>query len=233
MTKIKFCGLQHERDLVLAEELHINYAGFVIVPSSRRYVTLQQITDFQKWIQTHDAKIQPVLVMMNLTFEDIMDVISKTGIRHIQLAANENPELCRTLKTQQSLTIWKSWHLPARTNSILPIDAQTQALLQYLDDVDGVLLDTSYKGNIGGTGTIFDWQQIAELKKMINELPMIVAGGLTPDNVTELISKYRPFAVDVSSGIEDNGQKDPQKMREFAAKVREGYDESESSRTIW
>ena len=162
-----------------------------------------------------------------------MDVISKTGIRHIQLAANENPELCRTLKTQQSLTIWKSWHLPARTNSILPIDAQTQALLQYLDDVDGVLLDTSYKGNVGGTGTIFDWQQIAELKKMINELPMIVAGGLTPDNVTELISKYRPFAVDVSSGIENNGQKDPQKMREFAAKVREGYDESESSRTIW
>ncbi len=233
MTKIKFCGLQHERDLVLAEELHINYAGFVIVPSSRRYVTLQQITDFQKWIQTHDAKIQPVLVMMNLTFEDIMDVISKTGIRHIQLAANENPELCRTLKTQQSLTIWKSWHLPARTNSILPIDAQTQALLQYLDDVDGVLLDTSYKGNIGGTGTIFDWQQIAELKKLINDFPMIVAGGLTPDNVTELISKYRPFAVDVSSGIEDNGQKDPQKMREFAAKVREGYDESESSRTIW
>jgi phosphoribosylanthranilate isomerase len=86
---------------------------------------------------------------------------------------------------------------------------------------------------MGGTGTIFDWQQIAELQNVIHEFPMIVAGGLTPDNVTELISKYRPFAVDVSSGIEDNGQKDPRKMREFAAKVREGDDESESSGTIW
>ncbi len=233
MTRIKFCGLQHERDLALAEELHINYAGFVVVPTSRRYVTLQQIIDFQKWIQTHHAKIQPVLVMMNLTFDEIVDVVSKTGIRHIQLAANENPELCQKLKAQQALTIWKSWHLPARTNNILPIDAQSPSLLQYLDDVDGVLLDTSHKGNMGGTGTIFDWQQIAELKNVIHEFPMIVAGGLTPDNVTELISKYRPFAVDVSSGIEDNGQKDPRKMRKFAAKVREGDDESESSGTIW
>lgn len=223
MTKIKFCGLRRIEDLALAEELCIDYAGFVTVPSSRRYLRIEEILHLQTWLQTHNAKIQPVLVIMDMSLNEIGKITAATGIRHVQLAARETPEFCQTLRTEYHLTVWKTWHVEIDQNTQkVAVSDEISSLSKYQNQVDAMLLDTSVKGNSGGTGVTFPWRQIPALQKVLGRVPMLIAGGLTPDNVGELVAAYHPYGVDVSSGIEVNGQKDENKMRSFVQSVRGG-----------
>lgn len=231
MTKIKFCGLSRVEDLAFAEELKIDYAGFVAVKSSKRHVSLEQIVAFQDWRKAHAASIQPILVTMDLALEAIVEITDATGVRHVQLAGDETPELCRELRSRHALTVWKSWHVPAIADADRPA-LEGSPLVAYADAVDGVLLDTTLRGQKGGTGSVFDWDRIAAFKQWLAGLPLIVAGGLTVDNVAGLIEQHRPFAVDVSSGIEAAGEKDFNKMREFATQARGARHESRPVRTV-
>ncbi len=229
MTRIKYCGLRRVEDLALAEELGVDYAGLVVVPASRRYVTPEQGRALNGWIGDHQANIQSVLVMMDLTRDEVLDVVEATGVRHVQLAGDESPALCRELREAHGLMVWKSWHVLSADESA---DALRPALSAYVDAVDGILLDTALRGQKGGTGAAFDWRYIAAAQRTAVGLPIIVAGGLTPENVAELVREHRPYAVDVSSGIETEGLKDQQKMRAFVARVREVRDESGSGGTL-
>ncbi len=231
MTKVKYCGLRNERDIQLAMDLNIDYVGFVVVPTSKRFVTVEQIVEFCNFMASHDAKVEPVLVVMDFSEEEIVKLTDKTQVFHVQLAGNEPPELCRNLKEKRSIKVWKSWHVASDAKGDVP-EEETKLLASYLPVIDGLLLDTSYKGIKGGTGTVFHWQAITTYQSMVGEVPLIVAGGLHQDNVKTLIDHYHPFAVDVSSGIEQDGRKDPAKMKDFASRVREANHETGRIREI-
>ena len=225
MTKVKYCGLRNERDIQLAIQLGIDYIGFVVVPESKRFVTVDQIVVFQRLLERLETTVEPVLVMMDLSAEDTIELATKTKVSHLQLAGNESADFCRQLKEDHSYTIWKSWHVSVDDDGS-GSEEEANELCSYLQVVDGILLDTSYQGKKGGTGTTFHWEVINRYQQMMGDVPMIVAGGLTPDNVKALIDRYRPFAVDVSSGIESDGIKDQVKMKDFALSVREANHES-------
>ena len=89
----------------------------------------------------------------------------------------------------------------------------------YATSADAILLDTLANGKLGGTGAVHDWNKSAEIVRSL-KVPVILAGGLNPGNVAAAIEKVRPYAVDVSSGLETGGKKDPQKILSFVREVR-------------
>lgn len=197
--KIKICGLRRVEDINYVNELKPDYVGFVFAKSRR------QITPYQgkKLIEKLDKRIKKVGVFVNSPIEEVKEIAHICGLDILQFHGDENPE---TLKGFQQ-EVWKSFRIKDH-NSFKELDNYS---------VDGYLLDTFAKEEHGGTGKIFDWQLIPpEHKKKF----MILAGGLTVENIRRAINEAEPKIVDVSSGVEVNGYKDFNKIKRFLKKVR-------------
>ena len=119
--------------------------------------------------------------------------MDECGLAQVQLHGEESVDYCRNLKNwRRSLSICKAFRVRS--------DSSKETLDCYHDDVDSILLDTYASGQAGGTGETFDWNIV---ERLALEKPLILAGGLTPENVAEAIVEVKPFAVDVNSGVED------------------------------
>ena len=200
MTKIKICGLSRQSDIDTVNIEKPDYIGFVFA-ESRRKVTPEQAATLRK---TLSPDIVPVGVFVNETIDNILLLINSGVIEIAQLHGSEDETYIKKLKQQTSKPVIKA--ISVENKGDVQKWASTSA--------DYLLLD--YKG--GGTGQTFDWDLIGETTK-----PYFLAGGLDPENITEAINKTSPFAVDVSSGVETNGVKDPEKIKEFIRRVRNGY----------
>ncbi len=214
MTKVKLCGLQSVQDVLAAKTAQADYIGFVLA-KSKREVTAQEVNQYLAPLRSeHEVNPTPVLVLVNRTEEEIAFLCSVTGVTHVQLCGEESQELCSRLGTLHGLHVWKTWSVRgSREDDMLSV---------YGDHVDAVLLDTYQFATHGGTGHPFQWDSISRIKTMIPSTPLIIAGGLTPLTVGSLVAQYHPFAVDVSSGIETAGKKDPEKMNAFVEAARSG-----------
>lgn len=197
MTKIKLCGLSRACEIEAANILRPDYIGFVFAPKSKRYVTHEKAEELKNLLSPN---IQAVGVFVNESIETVADLLNKGIIDLAQLHGTENESYINELRNLTDKPIVQAF--PIR--SLQDIERAEKST------ADFILLDSG-----AGTGTVFDWQ----LLKQINR-PYFLAGGLTPDNVQEAVAKLRPYAVDVSSGIETNGRKDIAKMQLFAAAVR-------------
>ncbi len=213
MVRVKLCGLRTFADAREAALAGADYIGFVLASSKREVsaALVKQIIEGLQQEQLAEPLPQPVLVLVNRTAPDILRLADDTGVRHVQLSGDEEPALCAELRGR-GLTVWKTWRVRGTE-----VDRMVS---EFTDQVDGLLLDSLHGGAYGGTGRPFAWPDINRLKPLLADLPIIVAGGLTPDTVGELAARYKPFAVDVSSGIETENRKDPVKMRAFVSAAR-------------
>ena len=198
MTNIKFCGLMQPEDIAAANRLTPQFVGLVFAPKSRRRVTAQVAAALKKQL---DPKIKAVGVFVNEEIDTVTKIAAEVGLDLIQLHGAEDEDYIAALKKRAALPIIKAFVI--RTAADL-LNAPRRC------PADHILLDAG-----AGTGTRFDWSLLADFPR-----PYFLAGGLTPQNVGEAVARLKPWAVDVSSGIETDGRKDFAKMQLFADKVK-------------
>ncbi len=192
MTKIKLCGLKRVCDIAWVNELKPDYIGFVFVKESRRYVTQKEAAELKAMLS---QSIQAVGVFVNARIEEIASIAEMGVIDVVQLHGNEDEDYISSLRKRINIPIIQAFRI---TNAE---DVQ----MAEKSSADMVLLDAG-----AGCGEVFDWS----LLKWINR-SFFLAGGLTPENVSKAIQMLQPYGVDVSSALEQNGQKVKKKMQTF------------------
>jgi phosphoribosylanthranilate isomerase len=196
-TRVKICGITRVEDALSAVEQGADAIGLVFYPPSPRYVSASQAAEIA---QVLPAFVTVVGLFVDALSADIEAVLSKVPIDLIQFHGNETPEQCRRYEKPYI----KAIRVKTDTN-----------LIQYqsdFSDAKALLLDTYTDGVPGGTGQVFDWNVIP--KHMTKQL--VLAGGLDANNVTQAIKLVKPYAVDVSGGVESaKGIKDAAKIAAF------------------
>ena len=197
MTKIKLCGLSRLEDIEAANRLKPDYAGFVFWPESRRAVTPAQAAALKAAL---DPSIRAVGVFVDEDPENVAQLLAAGIIDLAQLHGREGPGYLRIL----------SGLVGHRTIQAVKVTGPEDLDRARESRADHLLLDAG-----AGEGRPFDWSLLSVFSR-----PYFLAGGLTPDNVGEAIRTLAPWGVDVSSGVETDGRKDPAKMEAFVAAVR-------------
>jgi len=197
MTRVKLCGLMRQQDAELAADLGADALGFVLERTSPRFIG----DDVEKWMN----RLPPFPVKVAV-FGKVDRPVHKGVFDLVQGA------------------LWEEYPEPAtkRIHVIrLRLGQSAKDLVQQTVNASAILLDAYREEGYGGTGHKVDWDVAAEIVQR-SDRPVILAGGLTPENVAEAIQRVRPFGVDVSSGIEDSpGIKNPSKMRDFVHAARQ------------
>jgi phosphoribosylanthranilate isomerase len=201
-VKVKICGLTNVQDALDAYEAEADMFGFMLSEQSPRHISIETAREIAR--QMPPATMR-VAVYVNARVEQVMFALRICDFAGLQFHGDEPPAYCRQFADK---TI-KAFRIRDR-DSLGPIAAY---------DTDYILLDSYVPGQPGGTGETFNWDLAAEARELGK--PIILAGGLTPENVARAVRVVEPFAVDVSSGVESTpGKKDRQKMRDFVAAVR-------------
>ena len=194
MTKVKICGLSTKEAVKTAVSAGADYIGFVFAPSKRQ-VTVEQATELAKFIPSH---IQKVGVFISPSWAELLEAVDKVGLDLVQVHGQVADDLFEDLPCAsiQAVQVDRDGHVPNSQADYLLFDAP-----------------------VAGSGQTFDWGRLdtTELAQ-----PFFIAGGLNEDNVARAIQHFSPFAVDVSSGVETNGQKDHEKIRRFIERVKNG-----------
>lgn len=200
-TRIKICGITNLEDALCAVDAGADALGFVFYEKSPRYVPPVKVAQI---VSALPPFVTTVGLFVNVDSAVIRQTMSTAGLNVIQLHGDELPEDC----CLPPYPVLKAVRVKD-ADSLVGID-------EY--DVSALLLDAWDDQQYGGTGESFDWQLA---RKLTGSLPIILAGGLTPDNVTQAIQEVNPYAVDVSSGIEKSpGLKDHNKIYEFIRQVK-------------
>lgn len=199
MVKIKLCGLTRRCDIKWANELHPDYVGFVFA-GSRRRVTDGQAAQLRKILR---EDIPAVGVFVDEPIDHVAALVRQGVIQMVQLHGAEDEGYIRELRRAVSVPVIQAFSVRS------PEDIQAAGKCS----ADFILLDHG----TGGTGQAFDWTLAAALDR-----PYFLAGGLHPGNAA-VAAELRPYAVDVSSGIETEGVKDRQKMVEFVRRIRHTF----------
>lgn len=200
MTAVKFCGMTRAEDVALACALGVNALGFVFYPPSARAVSVEQAASL---CQAVPAFVTRVGLFVDADPTVVQDAFHRAQLNLIQYHGDETPEYCERLG------------LPYIRAIRMHPDVDVLAEMARHPKASGFLLDAYQPGVPGGTGARFDWQRIPAVPR-----PLILAGGLTPENAKDAIDTVGPWALDVSGGIESApGQKDPDKMTRFMAAV--------------
>ena len=203
MTKIKICGLKTVTDAIAAMNVGADLIGFNFYPKSPRYVEVGMCRNIMSVVR-QDGRAQSVGVFVNASVAEIVATMETLGLNIAQLHGDETSEMLNQLDGKGF-----------------------KAFRGIPESVDGFarsgspafLVDASVKGLYGGSGVTADWEGAAELTK---KYPLLLAGGLTPENVAEAVRRVKPWGVDVASGVESApGKKDPVKMKAFVQAVRE------------
>ena len=197
MVKIKICGIMRTEDCDCLNECLPDCAGFIFAPKSRRYITPETAAGFRDKL---DKRIKTVGVFLNEDIETVCRIADSGIINAVQLHGAESDDYVKQVKNRTGLPVFKAFTVREAAD----IDDAMQSKADYL------LLD-----NGCGTGESFDWDYLEDVDRLY-----YLAGGLDPDNVGEAVRRYVPYGVDVSSGVETDGQKDPDKIRGFIQAVR-------------
>lgn len=203
MTKIKICGIKTVDDALAAIDSGADYLGFNFYPKSVRFIEKQACAETISVLKKKYPHIKLVGVFVNSSIEEVKAVMQTCSFDLAQLHGDETPEVFAQL-APYAFRVFRG--IPAIINGFARRDAPA------------FLIDAAVKGVYGGSGVAADWNGAAELAK---KYPLLLAGGLTPENVAEAVSRVRPWGVDVASGVESApGEKDAGKMLEFIKAVR-------------
>jgi phosphoribosylanthranilate isomerase len=201
-VKVKICGLTNVEDALAAVAAGADFLGFVLWERSPRHVTVETAREIARQLPPGTTRVG---VFVDATVEQVMFSLRVCDFAALQFHGQESPAYCQ----QFGVMTIKAFRIR---------DAGSLSALSAYD-TDAFLLDSQVEGRPGGTGETFDWPLAAPAKKF--DKPIFLAGGLTPQNVAAAVRAVRPFAVDVSTGVEVSpGKKDHQKMRDFVAAAR-------------
>ena len=201
MIKIKICGITNSDDALYASELGVDALGFNFYKKSPRYIEPDKAAEI---ISQLPPFVMPVAIFVNEREERIRDIQFTTGIKVLQFHGDERPDFCDRFATR----VIKAFQVKDKES--------IKHMAHY--HVSALLLDSYKEGVRGGTGTTFDWH-LAVVAKTFGRI--ILAGGLTPENVTEAVKLVQPYGVDVAGGVEkDKGIKDHAKLKKFIVEVR-------------
>ena len=204
MVKVKICGITNVADALKAVELGADALGFVLAESPRK-ITLDKLKEISLAIP---PLVSRVGVLVNEDISLAKSVLEEGVLDYVQLHGDEDLKYCQPLPLRKVI---KAVRLKSRD------DIEN---LKSFKEVGAILIDSFVEGQRGGTGKAADLSLALEAKKI--GLPLILSGGLNIDNVREAISRVRPYAVDVSSGVETTpGRKDYQLMETFIRRVKE------------
>jgi phosphoribosylanthranilate isomerase len=202
-VRIKICGITRREDALLAERLGAFAVGFVFYPGSPRYIEPEAAGAISQCLGTSIARIG---VFVNEDPDTVIETACAAGLTAVQLHGSESPEYIRGLG---GVAVIKAFHIGD--------DFDPLALADY--PVELFLLDTAVKGMYGGTGRTFDWGKTRTCRGFGN---IIIAGGLTAENVGDAVRIADPWGVDVSGGVESSpGVKDEVKMSAFFRRIQE------------
>ena len=202
MIKIKICGITNAEDALGAVELGADALGFIFHPPSRRYVTPEKAKGIINQLPPFVFKIG---VFVDEEPETILKAVNECRLDGIQLHGRESPEFCAKFRRR----VIKGLR-PQREEEVTKIADYK---------VDALLLDSYHPDMEGGTGTTFDWE-LAVAAKMFG-MPVILSGGLNPENVADAVRLVKPYGIDVASGVETfQGKKDLDKVRDFIEQAR-------------
>lgn len=199
MTKIKLCGLSRTRDILAANQLRPEYIGFVFAPKSSRYISSEQARELKALLS---PQIRAVGVFVNEGIDRMEELLNSGVIDLAQLHGSEDADYIRQLRTRTGKPVIQAFRITSEED----VKRAEHSM------ADHILLDAG-----AGTGTVFDWSMLQQIRRSY-----FLAGGLGPENVKGAVERLHPYAVDVSSGIETDGSKDPEKMAAFVTAVRKG-----------
>jgi phosphoribosylanthranilate isomerase len=207
-VKVKICGITSLADARGAVKAGADALGFVFSEGSPRCIHPEAAAAITHHLP---SRILRVGVFVDAPKATLLRVVAVCRLDAIQLHGEESPELCDALAP---LHVWKAFRMRSRKTL-----AQLPA---YRDATAAWLLDSYADGRAGGTGATFHWDLAVEARSLGH--PIVLAGGLTPENVGEAVRQVQPGCVDVSSGVESApGRKDPEKIRRFIAAVRSAF----------
>lgn len=201
MVKIKICGIRTPDAAQSVAAMGADALGFVFAPSPRRVEpeTVREII----------AQLPPFISAIGVFVDEdrsiVQEIADYCGLDYVQLHGEESPDYCKQLRVKTIKAV--------RVRDVQSIEQ----IQPYLGVVNGFLLDTYDPGKAGGTGTAFNWEIARKAGRIA---PVMLAGGLNPQNVGAAINQARPYGVDVSSGVETGGQKDLAKIKSFIEEAR-------------
>jgi phosphoribosylanthranilate isomerase len=214
VIKVKLCGIMENQHALAVAETGADFIGMVFAPSRRR-VTPNKGREISQALMALPSRPSIVGVFVNAPQDEVHKIAQFCHLDYVQLNGDEPVEYMNEIEKP----IIKAIHLSGQP--IAEILAEMEQGYKVRDDIV-YLLDSYASGMFGGTGKTSDWDIAAEVA---GKFPIILAGGLSPQNVGEAIKRVRPWGVDISSGIETSGVKDIMKMKSFIKVVRE-VDES-------
>ncbi|PNJ97386.1 N-(5'-phosphoribosyl)anthranilate isomerase [Cylindrospermopsis raciborskii C04] len=198
--RIKICGITQLQQSLAITQLGATALGFICVPSSPRYVSIEQINLATSHIPDHIDKIG---VFANSTIFEITKVVSSSSLTGVQLHGDETQLFCEGLRQAlPNIELIKAFRVRSWE--------QLETTPNFTGCVDTFLLDAYHPQQLGGTGKTLDWQVLQSFRP---SLPWFLAGGLTPDNVLTALTQIHPDGIDLSSGVERSpGDKDLDKV---------------------
>ena len=206
--KVKICGLRREEDICCVNAYLPDYIGFVFYPKSKRYVTGEQAQQLKEKL---DPRIRAVGVFVNADPDEVIALLQKNIIDIAQLHGQEREEELRKIREQTGKSVIRA----------VKVTEETNLQEAYQTDADYILLDNGM-----GSGKLFPWdvilKQLAqeELREKIRRKPFFLAGGISPENMERAAEAFRPYALDLSSSVETDGVKDPEKIRKLMETIR-------------
>jgi phosphoribosylanthranilate isomerase len=204
MARVKICGITRHEDAELAASLGAWAIGFNLWPGSKRACDPGVAAGIARALR---RKVEPIGVFVNATLDEVEHAVEGIGLTHVQLHGDEGPAFCTAVAQRTGARVIKAVRVAS--------GADIRDAERFHTDFH--LLDAAVGRARGGTGRTWDWQLAAQRH---SKVPVILSGGLTPENVADGIAVVRPWGVDVASGVErEPGIKDPEKVEAFIAAV--------------
>lgn len=211
MTIIKICGIKTLKDALAAIEAGADYLGFNFYPKSVRFIEKSACAEITSVLKREYPQIKLVGVFVNLSVQEIKHILQTCRLDLAQLHGDETPEMVAAFHGKA----FKALRLSAES-----VETSVYPLLKSVSESasPALLVDAAVKGVYGGSGVTADWTAAAELAK---KYPLLLAGGLTRENVADAVRQVQPWGVDVASGVESApGEKDAAKMAQFVKEVK-------------
>lgn len=212
MVKVKLCGNQTEADV--EHTAAADAQGFIVMADSRREIELEAAAELIAHVPVFNLSVLVTTATDPLMLSDMVESLGPDVLQiHQTLSPIQVSRIRRALGGQMRLVA----AIGVRADDPEVVD-RAQRLAEA--GVDALVLDSQVGDQLGGTGTPHPWEQSARIREAVAPFPVILAGGLCPENIAEAIEIVRPYGVDVASGVESQGRKDPQKVASLLRQVR-------------
>nr|WP_294463686.1 phosphoribosylanthranilate isomerase [uncultured Sellimonas sp.] len=198
-TRIKICGLRRKEDIDGVNEASPDYCGFILnVPASRRSIDPEQLGMLMEDL---DPAVVPTGVFVNEETETILRIVRERHIRMVQLHGQESEEMIREIQQKAGIPVIKAFSVKEKKDVEQALGSPADYLL--------------FDCGSGGTGKTFDWSCLEDVER-----PYFLAGGIGTHNMEEALTRFHPFAIDLSSSVETDGVKDRKKVAEAVQMLR-------------